>query len=267
MPYALRRTLVPLAVLVAFASGCTPDSQAVISPSSSAATPRPAAPAPTPAPTPRIPYQALASEPLAFLWTCGDAHYTDPELARADSAPCTEEPVPWGGTVTPDQQFVIDAGPELGPVKMLAIVYKQCAQDDYYPSIGGGPDHAFSNWEWAKALTLACTAHPQTPGLIDEVNAAENLPHIVLEREDRARRSEGKLITSDGSYLIGPEIPAGVWQVQADKVESCYWEISDATGGIIDNNFISVAPQFEVTVPSSAAGFTTEGCGGWRWLR
>jgi hypothetical protein len=48
-------------------------------------------------------------------------------------------------------------------------------------------------------------------------------------------------------------------------VENCYWEISDAQGNILANNFISVAPQFTIVIPASAAGFTVEGWG-FRWI-
>ena len=40
----------------------------------------------------------------------------------------------------------------------------------------------------------------------------------------------------------------------------CYWEVSDESGNIIDNNFISIAPQFTINIPSSASGFTNNGC-------
>lgn len=38
------------------------------------------------------------------------------------------------------------------------------------------------------------------------------------------------------------------------------WEISDGQGNILDNNFVSVAPQVTVQIPDTAAGFTNNGC-------
>jgi len=63
-----------------------------------------------------------------------------------------------------------------------------------------------------------------------------------------------------GKHLVGSEVQPGTWQSVGDKVQDCYWEISDASGDIIDNNFISVAPQFTINIPADAAGFTNTGC-------
>ena len=76
--------------------------------------------------------------------------------------------------------------------------------------------------------------------------------------------THGKLVYT-GKYLVGKEVQPGTWQSQGDKVEDCYWEISDAKGEIIANNFISVSPQSTLTIPASAAGFTVKGCG-FRWI-
>lgn len=108
--------------------------------------------------------------------------------------------------------------------------------------------------EIRRALTL-CPDHPMRTQL--ETNAAAGL---ALE----ADRANGKLVGS-GKYLVGKTAQPGTWQSQGEKVEDCYWEISDAQGNIIENNFISVAPQFSIYIPPTAAGFTVNGCG-FRWI-
>ncbi|WP_143588209.1 hypothetical protein [Tersicoccus phoenicis] len=45
-----------------------------------------------------------------------------------------------------------------------------------------------------------------------------------------------------------------------EKVTQCYWEVSDAQGNIVANNFISVAPKFRITIPATASGFTARNC-------
>ncbi|WP_324644868.1 hypothetical protein [Pseudarthrobacter sp. LT1] len=108
--------------------------------------------------------------------------------------------------------------------------------------------------EIAAALTL-CPDHPKR-SLLEASAAAGG----ALD----ADRANGKLVYT-GKYLVGKDVVPGTWQSQGEKVENCYWEISDTQGNIMANNFISVAPQFTITIPASAAGFTVEGCG-FRWI-
>jgi hypothetical protein len=108
--------------------------------------------------------------------------------------------------------------------------------------------------EIAAALTL-CPDHPKRAVLEASAGAG-----VVLD----ADRTNGKLVFT-GKYLVGKDVVPGTWQSQGDKVENCYWELSDAQGNILANNFISVAPQFTIVIPASAAGFTVKGCG-FRWI-
>lgn len=64
-----------------------------------------------------------------------------------------------------------------------------------------------------------------------------------------------------GTYTVGIEIAPGTYQT--GSVRNCYWARLDADGQIIDNNFISGAPQARVTIRGSDFGFTTDGCGTW----
>ncbi len=104
------------------------------------------------------------------------------------------------------------------------------------------------------ALTL-CPDHPKRAVLEASAGGGDAL---------EADRTSGKLAYT-GKYLVGKDVQPGTWQSQGDKVENCYWETSDAQGRIIANNFISVAPQFTITIPPTAAGFTVNGCG-FRWI-
>jgi hypothetical protein len=105
------------------------------------------------------------------------------------------------------------------------------------------------------ALTL-CPDHPKRAVLEASAGGGDSL---------EADRTSGKLVYS-GKYLVGKDIQPGIWQSQGEKVEDCYWETSDAQGRIIANNFVSVSPQFTITVPPTAAGFTVKGCG-FRWIK
>ncbi|KQR64136.1 hypothetical protein ASF98_11590 [Arthrobacter sp. Leaf337] len=103
-------------------------------------------------------------------------------------------------------------------------------------------------------MTL-CPDHPKRAEL--EASAAAG---VALESD----RANGKLVYS-GKYLVGKSVQPGTWQSQGEKVEDCYWEISDAQGNILENNFINIAPQFTIYIPATASGFTVQGCG-FRWI-
>ncbi|MBG0738960.1 hypothetical protein IV500_05925 [Paeniglutamicibacter antarcticus] len=106
-----------------------------------------------------------------------------------------------------------------------------------------------------EAALMLCPNHPKRAQLEASSGAGQSLA---------ADRVNGKLAYT-GKYLVGKDIQPGTWQSQGDKVENCYWEISDAQGNIIANNLISVAPQFTITIPATASGFTVNGCG-FRWI-
>lgn len=66
----------------------------------------------------------------------------------------------------------------------------------------------------------------------------------------------------NGKYLVGTDIAPGTYTINT-RVEDCYWERADAQGNIIDNNFVNLAPSLTVTIESTDAGFTSQGCGTW----
>jgi hypothetical protein len=103
----------------------------------------------------------------------------------------------------------------------------------------------------ARGALILCPDHP---------NAAEIQRKVDTAQSNMDGRAAGEIV-DEGKFLVGKDIQPGTWQTKSDSVTDCYWEISDAQGDIIDNNFISIAPQFTIEIPSSAAGFTNQGCG------
>ncbi|AWR21316.1 hypothetical protein AURMO_00707 [Aurantimicrobium photophilum] len=66
----------------------------------------------------------------------------------------------------------------------------------------------------------------------------------------------------DGTKVIGKNIPAGTYRT-VKGVSDCYWERNNGSGDIIDNNFITAAPNgVEVRVNDGEA-LVTRGCGVW----
>lgn len=74
-----------------------------------------------------------------------------------------------------------------------------------------------------------------------------------------------KQFIRDASYLVSSEARPETWETYKSKVTDCYWEISDASGNILLNLILTIAPRFTVVVPADAAEFTAEGCS-FRWV-
>ena len=104
-------------------------------------------------------------------------------------------------------------------------------------------------------MVILCPDHPQAAMIQANIDAVTGQSQALADGH----------YASPGSHLVGSEVQPGTWQSVGDRVTSCYWEISDSQGNIIDNNFISVAPQFTITIPSDAAGFTNRGCA-FEWI-
>lgn len=124
-----------------------------------------------------------------------------------------------------------------------------------------------------KGALMVCPDHPKRAQLEANIKAglakeaaddAAIAAEIKANDKNEAERASGKYV-DDGKFLVGKDVVPGTWQSQGAKVEECYWEVSDAQGNIIENNYINVAPQFTIQVPATAAGFTVSGCT-FRWI-
>lgn len=136
----------------------------------------------------------------------------------------------------------------------LNRLYGICAQTAGTPidSVVGAAETA----ELEGALML-CPEHPKATAIQANIAAGKELR--AAQEEVAKATAEGRLV-GEGSYLVGPDVQPGTWQSVGDKVENCYWEVSDAQGNIMANNYIRIAPQFTIEVPTSASGFTVRGC-------
>lgn len=104
---------------------------------------------------------------------------------------------------------------------------------------------------------MLCPKHPKAATI--QANIAAGKEFRDAQAEIDKATEEGRL-AGEGSYLVGPDVQPGTWQSVGDRVENCYWEVSDAQGNIMANNYIRIAPQFTIDVPANASGFTVRGC-------
>lgn len=139
-------------------------------------------------------------------------------------------------------------------IEALDTLYGICA------SMSGIPIDNVVSGRQAQELAgafMLCPDHPKAAQI--ENNIASGQVLLAEEQATKDAIASGRQQGS-GKYLIGVDVEPGIWQSVGEKVQDCYWEISDAQGNILANNFISVAPQFTIEVPAGASGFTIEGC-------
>lgn len=97
---------------------------------------------------------------------------------------------------------------------------------------------------------------------------AERLQQLITAGEaDRQLEASGQKFAG-GTYRIGSDIQPGTyyseWSRAEGNFDSCYWELLDSAGNIIDNNFVSGALRVEITVPADAYSLSVQACGTFR---
>lgn len=137
----------------------------------------------------------------------------------------------------------------------MGVLYSECASTSFIPlslpTMGEGQAK-----ELLGALVL-CPDHPRAEEIRQKAGA-----DTARLAEIQTKRQQG-LIKDAGTYKVPDEMSTGTWKTMSDKVENCYWEMQDANGQTIDNNFVSAGIAQTITIPDGVAGFSSEGCGAW----
>ena len=200
-----------------------------------------------------------APQPVTFKLTCKvgtnyGVPFTSYQEAWASNPPTESCEAKRSGTEYSDLQRAAVAAAGYSDIDSLKSLYGLCgAVDGFYTKQIVSDSQAH---EAAGMLTL-CPDHPRAAQIqanIDKRTAAS------VAASSASQAVQDGTYAMQGKHLVGSEIQPGTWQSVGAKVEDCYWEVSDSSGNIIDNNFISVAPQFSITIPPEAAGFTNQGC-------
>lgn len=136
----------------------------------------------------------------------------------------------------------------------IDTLYSICAEADLGDFEHTKPWSAGQIAEVEGALVL-CPDHP------DRTTVEKRMEKGQKEEEARDRGE----IFNDGTYRVGDDVKAGTYVVESDvPFEGCYWERLDASGEIIENNFVNGGFRVEVTISSSDYSFSAERCGEWR---
>lgn len=167
------------------------------------------------------------------VWTSGDYSSGGDCYVKIDGKDSYSK-VP----LLPSEQKIVDFVASKGgdvsvPSATVGNVMLLCAKvkPDYADQVVARP-------EWRKSeAAAALTVCPDAP------HAA------ILQHEITAVK------VSDGTKIVGQTMEPGTWKTNAG-VKDCYWSRNTGGGDIIDNNFVSFAPDgVTVTVcPGAAAG-------------
>lgn len=221
--------------------------------SKAATTPKPTTPTPSPSAEISIKYACTAGDKLSTMYSLKEV-WAHPE------AQCIAKQGDGGTPNVRQQKALVSAyGEGTRYYDKLADLYQLCASTQGAKATGVFVD-SDAKKEMLAAYTL-CVEHPN--GEIFDRILAEDAAATEKARSDREVQDQeyaNGLRVDEGNYLIGQDVQPGTWQSNGTKVTDCYWEISDAQGEIIANNFINTAPQFTITVPADASGFTVSGC-------
>ena len=106
------------------------------------------------------------------------------------------------------------------------------------------------NWPSARSPRIVTT------GDAGAGHARDTMHDPVVDRDAVHPNDGNARVAVDSSRKSRPERG----RRRRTRFEDCYWEVSDASGNIIDNNFISVARSFTITILSDAADFRHRMC-------
>ncbi|WP_186759907.1 PASTA domain-containing protein [Arthrobacter alpinus] len=158
-------------------------------------------------------------------------------------------------SLLPKEQAIVDALAQSGgdaslPAGALADVLEACA---IAPAMNWEASKGQGNLRVKAVAIEAVKMCPGAPFLAELQRVADGIPPATM---------------IDGRYIVGKAIQAGTYQVQlpagANGISDCYWERTDATGGTIENDFITFAPQGPSVAVQDGEGFVSERCGIWK---
>ncbi len=186
----------------------------------------------------------------------GDSNYEHREFGSVEAAWATGQA--WevcegqylsGSDYTSEQVAAANtAGYE--SVESVDSLYGLCAATGGF-YVTNGPINEGQQKEAAGMLIL-CPEFPAAEQLLAASAAAQ---------QAEAERAAGLRFWGSRVYVVGVDVQPGTFQ-STGSVTNCYWGRLDASGEIIDNNFISAATQVRITIqPTDFSLDIQGGCG------
>lgn len=211
------------------------------------ATDRTAIPAPTPTP-----------EPYSFALECrGEDMKT---IGFRDFRAVWDSPEPMRGCnaglrtgtlLSPEQAAALTTAYGQEKVESLGILYSICGslEASVYSQM---PSYSPAQAAEIRGALALCPDQPAAAATQAKLDAS-----VVIDTQ----RTDGVRF-GGGIHPVNTEIQPGTY-VSEGNLENCYWEKLDASGNIIDNNFVTNALRVEVYIDASDFSFSSSGCGEW----
>lgn len=186
---------------------------------------------------------------LSSTWTPVDVPDGLPAVWQAETVPCSAfRNEAW---LTNLEISAIRAAHGSAP-DTLNELYLSCVKAAH-PYAGPGGQLSDSDLTHIAGMLMLCPNHPQ---------AAEIARRVDEHNADVAARAAGTLF-DDGTYAVPGEVKPGTYAIEG-SISDCYWQRTNASGGIIANDFVVGAKRVQVTIRSSDHSFVSRGCGTWR---
>lgn len=64
----------------------------------------------------------------------------------------------------------------------------------------------------------------------------------------------------DGNYIVGSDLRAGTYRTTGTEWDTCYWAQVQGDGAIIENDFVTFAPEGITVTVHDGEGFQSQGC-------
>ncbi|GAA3531453.1 hypothetical protein GCM10022419_008190 [Nonomuraea rosea] len=185
-----------------------------------------------------------------------------PATTAASTPPQTSTPAP-APSSTPQPTDNVPDEPELSKkeLRYLTALAKAMGEKDV---------QSLTAYSYVDDGYIVCGRGDEGPPTVDLIveNLEEDgdmyaaaIKHLCPKYLPVWRKAAGGF--TDGVYTVGKDIRAGTYRTTPGRLTKCYWERSTGAGRIIDNQWVTNAPNGATVSVRRGEGFTSEGCGNW----
>lgn len=133
----------------------------------------------------------------------------------------------------------------------------------------GGGSPASSTSAPAPAATMTVTAPAEAAPTVTMTAPAKAAPTVTVTAPAAATtvaaKAESKTSAiTDGTYLVGSEIPPGTYKSDGGGSTLCYADTQDKAGNILQQEVAGGGEAVVIRIASSAYTFKSSDCGSWK---
>jgi hypothetical protein len=207
---------------------------------------------------PYTPVPTLEPEPIGVdvVITCFDKKYNEhvygaPEAAWSKHYDyCDSEEM--SGTLSAREMKAVTTAYKKADLFSLTVLYDMCATNSIedFAHLKQGANK--KQIQERIGMLILCPDHP----LADTMRE-----YLGIAAQQYQLEEDGRIFYS-GTYRVNKQIKPGTYFSKPGG-DDCYWERTDSTGEIIDNNF-TTGLRVQVDIKTSDYSFSSDGCGRWQ---